>query len=320
MDAPRTYDLAVAWNWEYDREFINQIKDTAIRNNISVLEIHAENVDSIFNLHRRGGIQFHYFLDRASDEDEQFQPLARYVLAQYRAGTGTVRPINPHDYVILAADKATMHLEFLSHGIEVPYTIIISPYCFKNDIELSITELARLGRPFIIKPANTTGGGIGVVMGAETLKEVIEARQNHVNDKYLLQETIKPIELDGRRAWFRVFYAFGEIIPCWWDDITHVYSPVGEQGECESKLERLRSIAEHVHSVCKLEFFSTEMVCTADNRCVAVDYVNEMCDMRLQSSTYDGVPDATVERIITQMMDFIKREVRLGRGRIPCCI
>ncbi len=76
-----------------------------------------------------------------------------------------------------------------SHGIETLYTIIISPYNHKREVELSLSELAQLGRPFIIKPANTTGGGIGVVTGAETLKDVLEARQHHKNDKYLLQET-----------------------------------------------------------------------------------------------------------------------------------
>ena len=51
-----------------------------------------------------------------------------------------------------------MHLEFITNGLYVPYTIIISPYNKKKELELSLSELARLGRPFIIKPANTTGG------------------------------------------------------------------------------------------------------------------------------------------------------------------
>ena len=195
MEPLVTYDFAIVWNWEYDREFIQLVQEVFRLNNLSVLEIHAENVEKIFQMLKKGELQFRYFLDRASDEDDAFHPLARFILKQFRAGAGmSMRPINLHDLQIRAADKATMHLEFLAHNIEVPYTIIISPYNHKQEVELSITELAKLGRPFIIKPANTTGGGVGVVMGAETLKEIIDARQFNKNDKYLLQETIRPIE------------------------------------------------------------------------------------------------------------------------------
>jgi hypothetical protein len=307
MEPLKIYDLAVAWNWEYDREFVRLVQEVFLLNNMSVLEIRAENVEEIFDLLKKGKIQFRYFLDRASDEDDVFQPLARFILKRFRTGNETlIRPINLYDFQILAADKATMHLEFLTHNIEVPYTIIISPYNHKKDIELTITELAKLGRPFIIKPANTTGGGIGVVMGAETLKEIIEARQFHKNDKYLLQETIRPIECAGRRAWFRVFYAFGDIIPSWWDDVTHIYSIFTEDEERQLDVKRLKKITERIHTVCQLEFFSTELVYTADGRCVTVDYVNEMCDMRLQSQFVDGVPDAIVQRIVFRMMEYIK--------------
>lgn len=306
METPSIYDLAVAWNWEYDFGFIDQVRKAAQRNSITILEIRNENVEEIFNLLRKEKIYFRYFLDRASDEDEMFQPLAQYVLKRFRSHENhTPRPINPHDFQIVAADKATMHLEFLTHNIEVPYTIIISPYYHKKEIELSLSELAKLGRPFIIKPANTTGGGIGVVIGAETLKEVIDARQFHKNDKYLLQETITPALLAGHRAWFRVFYAFGEIIPSWWDDVTHIYSLISEGEARELDLEQLRTITERIHALCRLEFFSTELAFTLDGKCIAVDYVNEMCDMRLQSQFSDGVPDAIVQRIINRMMERI---------------
>ena len=307
METAQTYDLAIAWNWEYDYGFIGYVREVACRNDITVLEIRNENVEEIFNLLRKEKIHFRYFLDRASDEDEMFQPLARYVLKQFRSCERYApHPINLYDLRIIAADKATMHLEFLTHNIEVPYTIIISPYNHKNEVELSLSELAKLNRPFIIKPANTTGGGIGVVIGAETLKEVIDARQSHKNDKYLLQETITPTILVEHRAWFRVFYAFGEIIPSWWNDITHIYSLILDEEERRLGLGQLRIITERIHTICQLEFFSTELAFTADGRCVAVDYVNEMCDMRLQSQFSDGVPDIIVQRIVARMMECVK--------------
>jgi len=307
MELPQIFDLAVAWNWEYDRELIRLIQSEAHKNNVSVLEIRTETVEGNFNLLKNGKMQFRYLLDRASDEDDSFQPLARFVLKKFRSGNEPgMRPINPHDLQIQAADKATMHLEFLAHGIDVPYTIIISPYNHRTEVELSLTELEKLGRPFIIKPANTTGGGIGVVLGAETLKEVIEARQFHKNDKYLLQETIQPAELEGRRAWFRVFFAFGRIIPCWWNDISHVYSLLTAEEEQQLELGRIRAIVDRISSICQLEFFSTELVFTENGRCVAVDYVNEMCDMRLQSKYPDGVPDSLAQDIVSRMIGYVK--------------
>lgn len=307
METAQIYDLAVAWNWEYDLGFIDYVRKAACRDDISVLEIRNENVEEIYDLLCKDRIRFRYFLDRASDEDEMFQPLALYILEQFRSGSTTApHPINPYDLQAIAADKATMHLEFLSHNINVPYTIIISPYNHENEIGLSLSELAKLGRPFIIKPANTTGGGLGVVIGAETLKEVIDARQSNKNDKYLLQETITPTIFIERRAWFRVFYAFGDIIPSWWNDITHIYSPMSEEEEKRLGLGQLRTITNRIHTICQLEFFSTELAFTADGGCIAVDYVNELCDMRLQSEIPDGVPDIIVQRIIARMMECVK--------------
>jgi len=299
------YHLAIAWNWEYDRGFLNCIKSKAGENNISLLEISKENVEFVLEQLKNKNISFKNFLDRASDEDESFQPLVQYLKT---LDTDIPYQINPPHLQQRAADKATMHLEFLSNGIEVPYTIIISPYTASDELQLSVTDLAKLGRPFIIKPANTTGGGIGVVTGAETLREVLEARQCHKNDKYLLQETIHPKIINGKRAWFRVFYAFGNIFPCWWDDQTHIYATVETEEELRFSLQNLRQITANIQKICRLDFFSTELVYTSDGRCVAVDYVNEMCDMRLQSQAYDGVPDAVVEAIVISLINFVKKD------------
>jgi hypothetical protein len=299
------YDIGIAWTWEYDADFIRSIEASARLRNLKVLQIIPQNVQDLTELYLQEKIIFRYYFDRASDENELFLPLAREVLRRSKSEGHAVYPINPGDKILRAADKATMHLEFLSHGLHVPYTIIISPFTHQKEIELSLSELEMLGRPFIIKPANTTGGGVGVVMGAETLKEVIDARQLNKNDKYLLQETIVPVEFGGRRAWFRVFYAFGEIIPCWWDDRTHVYTAVTPEEERSFSLCPLRSMTQTIQSVCGLDFFSTEIAFMKNSRIVAVDYVNDMCDMRCQSKSTDGVPNDVVEAIVRKMTETV---------------
>jgi hypothetical protein len=308
MDAfAQEYDLGLVWNWEYDRAFLRLITAAAQARGLSTLLIDQENLTQTMDLLKNGALQFRCVLDRASDEDERFLPLAALLGRKQQAQrqSAAMRVINPYELQRRASDKATMHLEFLSHGLHVPFTIIISPFNHKRELEFSLSELAQLGRPFIIKPANTTGGGIGVVLGAESLKDIIETRQHHKNDKYLLQEKVVPDMLADHRAWFRVFYAFGLVLLCWWDDQTHLYEDVTTDQEEMFGFGQLRTIATTIREICGLDFFSTEVAYTAAKTFVVVDYVNEMCDMRLQSLHTDGVPDRVVQSIVGAMAEFI---------------
>jgi hypothetical protein len=289
------YDIGIAWNWEYDADFIHGIEKECRHLGLTTFRIEPNNVKEVIRKFRTGKIYFKTFLDRASDDDKTFLPLAQLI-----AGSA-VHIFNSYEQTEYAKDKANMHVACLGEGIHVPYTIIISPYSKTKEVELSLTELAHLGRPFIIKPANTTGGGIGVVLGAETLKEIIESRKNHVNDKYLLQETIHPMMLDEKKAWFRVFYAFGLTVPCWWNNETHIYHPMSEHEEKKFKLSRLKQIVQVMQKICRLDFFSSEIALAQEGQFVAVDYVNEICDMRPQSRHFDGVPDKVIGIIQRQL-------------------
>jgi hypothetical protein len=309
MESPNTvYDIGLIWNWVYDQEFLRLVASAVRERGMSPFLVDHQNLQESYERLKNDDIRFRFVLDRASDEDERFLPLAQ-LITRRQTGTGSrppIRIINPYESLRHASDKATMHLEFLSHGLHVPYTIIISPYNHKREVELSLTELSQLGRPFIIKPANTTGGGVGVVLGAESLKDIIETRQHHKNDKYLLQEKVSPAALADRRAWFRVFYAFGLIIPCWWDDLTHVYEELTPEEEEAFGLQSLRSVTASIMDICSLDFFSTEIALTPGGTFVIVDYVNEMCDMRLKSLHIDGVPDQIVHSIASSLAGFLQ--------------
>ncbi len=180
------FDIGLAWDWEFDRDFIFGVEHECRTLHLSTFRVEQHNVDTVTKLVRSKKIFFKTFLDRASDSDDSFIPLAK-TLAKTRTHI-----FNNYEFVEYSKDKANMHLALMGEGIHVPYTIIVTSYNKKQEVELSLTELAHLGRPFIIKPANTTGGGLGVVLGAETLKEILETRLFHKNDKYLLQETVHP--------------------------------------------------------------------------------------------------------------------------------
>lgn len=292
------YDIAIAWDWDYDRDFVLLLERAARERGLTALAVSPPLLQDTLARTRNGEETYCVFLDRASDTDERFLPFAQAVRLT------PARIVNVPEAVRHAADKATMHLEFLTHGLNVPYTLIVSPYNERQDVGISPGELARLGKPFIIKPANTTGGGTGVILGAETLNDVIAARQQHKGDKYLLQETIVPASIGGETGWFRVFWAFGAVTSCWWHPATHLYRPV-ENHLTVGPLAALESLAHRIHDVCQLDFFSTEIALTNEGKFVVVDYVNEICDMRLQSLHGDGVPDAVVMKICDSFAEFV---------------
>lgn len=287
----RTIGLAIAWNWEFDADFVFGIERECKSRNISTYRIDPHNLDQTINELRLKRLSFRAFFDRASDADTAFLPLVEILRSP------KIRVINPHEHVVHAVDKATMHLELITHGIHVPNTIILPPYNKSGRVDVTRSDVERIGIPFVIKPANTTGGGTGVVMNARTLPEVAEARKLHRDDKYLIQETIIPKSLDGKRAWFRAYCVFGEVIICWWDDTTHMYSELNAEDEAKYGLKGLREIMKTIKRACKLDFFSSEIAMTDERKFIVVDYVNEVCDMRLQSRYPNGAPDAVVHHI-----------------------
>jgi hypothetical protein len=273
---------------------------------ITTYIIKEDNVYDVIDKLKRRALSVLCYLDRASDVNDDFIEIA-HILSRRNT-----KIFNPYKLVAHAIDKATMHLEFITAGLHTPYSIIIPPFSEEEEIYISLDDLAILDRPFIIKPANTTGGGMGVVTGAETLKEVLEERMTNNEDKYLLQEKIYPQMLDGRRAWFRSFWAFGKAIPCWWDDQTHYYSELRNEEVDKYHLQELFRDTRKIARLTGLDFFSTEIVLSTKGKFIVVDYVNDQCDMRFQSRHFDGVPDNMVRRIIYNMLKVIRKVKRTG--------
>jgi len=301
---PDYYHLAIAWDWEYDTDFVAMLESQVQAQGLLSYSITHHNAQETIKAVQKSELQFGAFLDRAADGDEKFPPLAKAIRKT------STRLINHPDAIHDAIDKATMHLQFLTKGIDVPFSVIISPFAKKKEVELKLSDIAKLGWPFIMKPANTTGGGLGVILNAASLKDVIETRQHHKNDKYLLQERIVPLAINNRKAWFRVFSIFGTVIPCWWDDETHIYHIVTKQEVVGYRLRLLLTITKKIAEVCKLDFFSTEIAVTPERRFVVVDYVNEICDMRLQSRAVDGVPDTVALTICRKIAKHLKSTLR----------
>ena len=286
------FDLCLAWNWEYDADFVSLLEAACARRGLTLLSVTPANMNAILQGLAQRQIAFRSFLDRASDADPAFQPLAD------RARSRDVFRLNPQELCRWADDKATMHLEFLSHGIHVPYTILLAP--FRESPALQGLDLTPLGGRFAIKPAHG-GGGAGVITEASTLEEVHAARQQLPDEKYLLQAHIQPCRLDGQPAWFRALYCGGMVFPCWWDTQTHLYAPVTDDQAQTFGLRPLWEIMARIARVCRLDLFSSEIGLTEEGLFLVADYVNNPIDLRLQSQAADGVPDAIVESIAEQL-------------------
>jgi hypothetical protein len=130
--------------------------------------------------------------------------------------------------------------------------------------------------------------------------------------KYLLQRKVQPVLLGKRRAWFRAYYALGDTFLVWWNDVTHIYAELDPADEKEFYLSPMRDIIAKIARISRLDFFSAEIALTADDKFVVVDYVNEVCDMRLQSQHEDGVPDRLAHEIVATIVGFVQRTTNAG--------
>ncbi len=295
MELTSRYDLAITFDWEYDRDFIHLVEGSSRNRGLKTITIAPAEAGRALEAFRSGQLDFRVLLDRASGSSPDFISLQALAVEKGRD------VIEGLDKLRWASDKATMHLELLTAGIHIPYTVILPSHATEPELLLKPEDLAPLGVPFVVKPANTTGGSVGVVGDAAGPADVLAARRTYPADKYLLQERIIPEERDGKRFWFRGFYVLGEVHLTWWDDRTHLYSELGYDEAAGRSLGPIYQIVRTIARVSRLRFFSTEVARDARGRLFVVDYVNEICDMRLQSWHPDGVPDAVVARIANRI-------------------
>jgi len=293
------YDLCLPWYWEYDIDFVHMVGHACQAQGVSLWQITPENLlESITALYK-GERAFGALLDR-SQGDNRFEPILRWAKEYNR------RRINPPEVSAWSEDKATMHLELINAGIHTPYTILLSP--FIEQPVIPPPDLTPLGSQFVIKPSHG-GGSEGVILGASSLDQILRARMEFPDQKYLVQAAVTPRTIQGRPAWFRVFYAARHTFPCWWHPMSHVYAAVTPQEEHKYDLAPLHDITQRIASICRLDWFSTEMALTLEDF-VVVDYVNDGIDTRIQSKAVDGAPDEIMQEIANQLVGLTKETSR----------
>ena len=288
-------DLCLPWYWEYDIDFVQFVERACQEQGLTLWQITPENLLESISALYKGERTFNTLLDRSQGED-RFRPIDRWA-KEYKK-----KRINPSELSLWSEDKATMHLELITAGINTPHTILLSP--FLEQPVIPTLDLAPLGQQFVIKPSNG-GGSEGVILGASSLDQILRARMEFPEQKYLLQATVAPRTIQGRPAWFRVFYAVGKTYVCWWHPLTHVYALVTGSEENRYELARLHEITQRIALICKLDWFTTEIALTLEDF-VVVDYVNDQIDTRVQSKAVDGAPDEIMQGITSQLVTMAK--------------
>jgi hypothetical protein len=297
MTAMSRYDLCLAWYWEYDQEFVRMVESACATRGVTLWQVRPDTILQTIRATRSQEINPVMLFDRAND-DLRFDPIRKW--AQEK---GTYY-INPPEKAFKAEQKDQFHQVLIDNGISVPKTIVLPS--FLDQHLLDPVDISSLGTPFVAKPAYA-GGGTGVALDISTWEQVLQARIEVPNQRYLLQSLVHTKKIDGRQAWFRVYCCDGKIYPCWWATDTHVAAPVTPYEEARYGLGRIRDITRLIARLSELDLFSTEIAFTPEGDFVTVDYVNDNIDLRAKSKAVDGVPDIVLWHIAYALVDFVTR-------------
>ena len=292
----KIYSIGLATDCQLDENFFELIEIAAHQKGLTTYKVNEFNFDETLYQIENHQIRFLTYYDRASDSSDQFLRIYPTLIEHQ------TKFFVDLDKQMIASDKSIMHEHFVRNNINVPKTLIVPELRQQNSIILAESDLDILGRPFVIKPSVHTGAGSGVYLNGYTIIEVEEKRGEFPEDKYLLQEKINPKEIYLKRFWFRTFYICGTIITTWWDDYRHRYEPLSKSDLEKINITHINDIMKKIHDICELDFFSTELAITDQDRVYAIDYVNEICDMRLQSKHKDGIPDDIVNTIAEEII------------------
>ena len=285
----KQYDFALAWNSGAKEKFIQWTRRECSLRGLKFLLVTEKNVESVIGDLERGKIKIKFLLDNEADYDDKKNLFARLCYATKDVDGYVV--CDPDD-ARQAANKAVTHYDLVKAKIPVPYTIVVRDW-EPDDFTLTKDEQKALGTPFIIKPASGFGEK-GVIKNANgSITEIAQARHFNRGDNFLLQEKITPSVVGDKKGWFRVYFLFGEIIPCWWDNETYKYSSVTLRDLYNYKLLSLARITSEIARVTDMDFFSSEIAVVGkgkSRRFVAIDYVNDQPELCVRTKEEGGGP------------------------------
>ena len=323
----KQYDFALAWDSGAKENFVKWVRKECGIRGLKFLLITEKNVEEVTNSLEKGRLKIQFLLDNEADYDDKKNLFARLCYAVKDVDGYVV--CDPDD-ARQASNKAITHYDLVRAKIPVPYTIVVRNW-EPDDFVLTKEETKRLGTPFIIKPASGFGQK-GVIKNANgSIAEIAQARHFNRGDDFLLQEKIEPSVINEKQAWFRVYFLFGEITPCWWNTEIGSYEHVTLREMYNFRLLPLARIISEIARVTNMDFFSSEIAITGkgkDKRFVAIDYVNDQPELCVRSEkgkfgpvseVVQHIAERTAEiswRTIKNIPSPIHRSIWLAKARI----
>ncbi len=312
-------DLCVGQR-EDGEAFLCWLRDACELRGLSCEVAHTGVVEDLRRELCAGRLRVRVLLDLTAAWGQEDDPYVRLCYAVKDCGG---RVIDDPDAAALADHKAATHHRLERAGLPVPPTVVLRRWM--ADRSLTAEERQVLGDAVVIKPARGWGWR-GVVLGAPPEREAIaRARDHDRSDDYLVQRQITYPWLEDdegreRPAWWRVFYLFGEIVPCWWSPETSEYRHLSLREMSSHQLLPLARLSAEVARLTGMDFFSTE-ICLADEPAVPgtpyqaggrpfflIDYVNDQCDLRVQSRHKAAPPDAVVRHFAERFAELVWRD------------
>jgi len=291
----KRYNVGINWNSLDDCYFAKTVKRLCRENRLSFLWIHDGNAkETLRGLYNRKAR-----IDILIDTDATYSdPDDIYARICYAVKDSSGIVINDPDNTQFAINKAIMYYKLLDMGLSTPYAIIIRKWHPKR-VLLNRQDKARLGTPFIIKPAQGYAQKGIIRRASGTPYCIAKARAFDANDDYLLQKKVNPMSINGKRCWFRVFRIFDYILPCWWDDALSRYEHMSGYEFKKYNLTGLFDITTALAKSTGMVWFSTEIAVTGTSKdgpvYAVIDYINDQCDMTPISQIPSGIPNHVVD-------------------------
>jgi len=115
------YDLCLAWNWQYDADFVGLLTRACQAAGLSLFQVTPDTLEPTLTSLTTREICFRAFFDRASDADDRFTHLVSWARQLF-----AIR-INRFWLARRAWDKASMYHQVLAAGLDSPATLALPP-------------------------------------------------------------------------------------------------------------------------------------------------------------------------------------------------
>ncbi|PJE64346.1 MAG: hypothetical protein COU90_02750 [Candidatus Ryanbacteria bacterium CG10_big_fil_rev_8_21_14_0_10_43_42] len=288
MDKKKTYDAGIGWVSSVENVFLSFLKKELRKKKYSFDEVTYENLRHRYDDIKNDRYAYRVFIDRAS-----FDHPAYFLFADLVQKKGAYVVNNP-DAVIAWGSKTALYGALCNAGLPLPRVFLLParPPAKKELIHIP----KALGVPFILKPAY---GGLvdDVLLRARTVDDIITFMEDNGTDETLAQEYVVPTVVRKKTAWFRPLYVCGEVIPLWWDPLSHFYQPFGRSAEERDIAKDLKNMLCRIHDITGLDLFTTEVAIDEGGEYKIIDYANHPIDLNSQENASDALPEDILEDV-----------------------